>query len=420
MGTAIGSGGGTCGDDRHDRSQPARASTAAPASVVMVATTLPARPGDGTPEFVLTLARSIPDHDVTVIAPRLPGAARDEVIDGVRVRRVAYFPRRWEGLATDAIMPTLRAEKWRVVEAPFLFGALLLATWREVRGRRSVVINAHWIVPAGLVAMVVSFFTRAPYVVTVHGSDAYTLCGAQWRRVKQRVMRHAAAVLPVSEDIARMLDVTGAPVLRMGVDTAAIRTGVGARVPEAGLLVFIGRLADNKGVDVLIEAVSRLDGARLDVIGDGSERAALRQQAERVGVAGRVRFLGKLPKSQVLAALARAHLVVIPSRMGADGAKEGTPVVLCEAMAAGVPVVASDLGGLGECIHDGVDGVLVPPDDVDALTTVLHKALSGSLDVAALGRAAAHTAEGTLDISAVGGAYAQVLEDAATRRRLRR
>src|SRR5262245_57457959 len=81
--------------------------------VVVVATTFPARQGDGTPEFVLTLARSIPNHEVTVVVPRMPGAARSEVIDGVRVRRVRYFPRRWEGLAADAIMPRLRAEPWR-------------------------------------------------------------------------------------------------------------------------------------------------------------------------------------------------------------------------------------------------------------------------------------------------------------------
>src|SRR5690606_20157008 len=98
-------------------------------SVVVVATTFPARPGDGTPQFVLTLTRSIPRYDVTVVAPRMPGAPDDEVVDGVRVRRVAYFPQWWEGLAADAIMPTLRAEKWRIIEVPFIVGAMLIAAW---------------------------------------------------------------------------------------------------------------------------------------------------------------------------------------------------------------------------------------------------------------------------------------------------
>jgi glycosyltransferase involved in cell wall biosynthesis len=375
---------------------------------VVVATTFPARPGDGTPEFVLTLARSIPDHDVTVVAPRMPGAPRTEAIDGVRVRRVAYFPRRWEGLAADAIMPTLRTRPWRAVEAPFLVGALLLATWREVRREGAAVVNPHWIVPAGLVALAVQAVTGVPYVVTVHGADAYTLRGRLGRMVKRLVLRRAAGVLPVSGDIARSLYLSETPVLRMGVDTAAIRAAVGVRVPEDGLLLYIGRLVDKKGVDVLVEALARVDGARLEIVGDGPDRAALDQLAARLGVADRVCFRGKLPKAGVLAALARAQVAVIPSRVGAGGDMEGTPVVLCEVMAAGVPVVASNLGGLGECIDDGLDGLLVPPGDVDALAAALDKALTGGVDLAALGRAATATARRSLDISVVGAAYAEV------------
>ena len=381
-------------------------------SAVIVTTTFPARPGDGTPEFVLTLASSIPGYDVTVIAPRMPGAAGEAVHDGVRVRRVAYFPRRWEGLATDAIMPTLRAAPWRVVEAPFLVAALLLATVREVRRRRASVLNAHWIVPGGLIGLVVRALTRVPVVVTVHGADAYTMRGRAGRWLKARVLRRAAAVLPVSRDIARTLQLgDDVPVLRMGVDTAAIRAAVGDRAPVPGQLVYIGRLADKKGVDVLVDAVARCEGARLDVLGDGPERAALEARAAAAGVAERVRFHGKVPRSQVLAALARAQVVVIPSRVGADGDMEGTPVVLCEAMAAGVPVVASRVGGLAECIHDGVDGILVEPDDVDDLAAAIDEALAGGIDLDALGRAAAEEAGRSLDIGAVGAAYARIFDE---------
>ena len=135
-----------------------------------------------------------------------------------------------------------------------------------------------------------------------------------------------------------------------------------------------------------------------------------------MGVADRVQFSGKLPKREVLAALARAQAIVIPSKVGAGGDMEGTPVVLCEAMAAGVPIVASDLGGLGECVDDGITGILVPPDDPDALAATLTKVLSGSVDLDALGRAAATEAARSLDIAAIGAAYSEVLADAARRR----
>jgi glycosyltransferase involved in cell wall biosynthesis len=374
-------------------------------AAVIVATTFPARPGDGTPEFVLTLARSIRDFDVTVVVPRVPGAAREEVIDGVRVRRAAYFPARWERLAADAIMPTLRAEPWRLIEVPFLVGALFLTAWREVRRQRAVVVNPHWIVPAGLVAFALRLVTRVPYVVTVHGADAYTLRGRMAGRLKRLVLGRAAAVLPVSGDIARTLSLDPrAPVLRMGVDTGAIRSIV---------VLCIGRLADKKGVDVLVEAVARVPGIRAEIIGDGPDRQALEDRARRLGVADRVRFLGRQPKTSVLQALGRAEVVAIPSKVGAGGDMEGTPVVLCEAMAAGAPVVASDLGGLGECIVDGKTGLLVQPGDVDALAAALRKVASGAVDLDALGTAAADEAARSLDIGEVGRAYDQVMADAA-------
>jgi glycosyltransferase involved in cell wall biosynthesis len=399
---------------------PAPADPGAPAvarpAAILLTTTFPARSGDGTPEFVLTLARSLRAFDVTVVAPRMPGAAREELVDGVRITRFAYFPRRFEGLAADAIMPTLRAQPWRIVEVPCLFAALFVAAWREVGRQRAVVVNPHWIVPAGLVATVLRTVRRVPYVVTVHGADAYTLRGRISRLLKRVVIRRAAAVLPVSDDIARTLDLPAdVPVLRMGVDTRAVRDAMGERSPEPGLLVAIGRLADKKGIDVLLNALVKVPGARLDVVGDGPDRPALEAQVAELGLDDRVRFLGRRPREGVLDALRRATAVVIPSIVGAGGDMEGTPVVLCEAMAAGVPVVASALGGLEECLVDGKTGLLVPPGDVEALAGALSRVVDGLVDLQAMGHAAEEEAQRTLDIGTIGGVYDRVLGEAVRR-----
>jgi glycosyltransferase involved in cell wall biosynthesis len=93
----------------------------------------------------------------------------------------------------------------------------------------------------------------------------------------------------------------------MDFDTRAIREAVGARAPVDGLLVYVGRLADKKGVDVLLDAVAPVASARLEVISDGPDRAALKVRAERLGVLDRVWFAGGLPKADVLATLARAR-----------------------------------------------------------------------------------------------------------------
>jgi colanic acid/amylovoran biosynthesis glycosyltransferase len=385
--------------------------------LVIVATTFPGHPGDGTPEFVLTLAKSLADHEVTVVVPRMPGAPREETIEGVRVRRVAYFPSRWEGLASDAIMPTLRAQPWRAVEVPFLLGALFFGALKVVRHEHAEILNPHWILPAGAVAYLVGRVTRTPYVVTVLGADAYALKGRLARRLKRAILDGAAAVVPVSRDIARTLELKAdTPVLRTtGVDTAAVRQEVGERRPERKVLLSIGRLADKKGFDVLLRAMAEVPDVRLELIGEGPERESLQALAHQLGITNRVRFAGRQPRDAVFSALARAEAVVIPSKVGAGGDSEGTPAVLCEAMAAGVPVVASALGGLAECIVDGETGVLVPPGDVGALIEALRRVADGAIDLETMGRAAAAEAERSLDINLIGRRYEEVLAAAVRR-----
>src|SRR5579872_2888450 len=139
--------------------------------------------------------------------------------------------------------------------------------------------------------------------------------------------------------------------------------------PSGGVL-FAGRLAPEKGVDVLVEAVGRLDGARLDIAGDGPERPRLEHLADSVAP-GRVTFHGLLPKERVDALLGAAPVVVLPARW-----YENQPMVILEALSAGVPVVASDLGGASELIEPGVDGDLVPHSDPAALAAALGPLLA--------------------------------------------
>ena len=126
-------------------------------------------------------------------------------------------------------------------------------------------------------------------------------------------------------------------------------------------LVYVGRLAPEKGVDVLIDAIDRLDGLELAVIGDGDERTKLKRRA-----GPRVRFLGHLPPAQVRHAMLQARALAFPSL-----SYETFGLVMVEAMAAGLPVLASNLGGSPDLVRPEV-GELVAPGDVDAWVTALR------------------------------------------------
>lgn len=170
-------------------------------------------------------------------------------------------------------------------------------------------------------------------------------------------------VVPNGVDLARFPLLPRLPIARARAREAETR---GPR------LVVVGRLEPRKGVDLVLEAVSRLPHVTLDVVGDGPSGPALREHARRLGLLGRTRFLGAT--RDVSAALAEADFVVSGAR------KEGLGLALLEAMASGRPVVAPRVGGIGEFLRDGETGFLAeasaPNERVTALTRALDRALA--------------------------------------------
>lgn len=159
-------------------------------------------------------------------------------------------------------------------------------------------------------------------------------------------------------------------------------------VPERGVesggpVVVAGRLSPEKGVDTLIDAIGRIRGpVRLDVAGEGPDRERLEGLAAAAGD-GRVRFLGRLDSEAMDGLIADAVAVVLPSRW-----YENQPMIVLEAFARGVPVIASDLGGTPELVRHGTDGFLVPPDDCVALASALQSLLDDPARARAMGKAA--------------------------------
>jgi glycosyltransferase involved in cell wall biosynthesis len=143
-------------------------------------------------------------------------------------------------------------------------------------------------------------------------------------------------------------------------------TDIPVRVSPGSGILLAGRLSPEKGVDVAIRAVGEIDGAMLDIAGTGPDEAALRRLAESTAP-GRVRFHGLVDKAEVQRLMLAAAVVVVPSRW-----YENQPMVVLEALARGVPVVGSDLGGMPELIEPGATGDLVPANDTHALAEKLR------------------------------------------------
>lgn len=160
-------------------------------------------------------------------------------------------------------------------------------------------------------------------------------------------------------------------------------------------LLCLGRLVPAKGFDLALEAFarirSRFPGLTLDIAGDGSERESLAAQAERLGLADTVRFLGWVEPSAVHDCINTATLLLMPSR------REGLPIVSIQAAQMGRPVIAARVGGLPEAVIDGETGILVPPDEVNALAAAADRLLSRPAELERMGRLASTRARAQFD-----------------------
>jgi len=337
--------------------------------VLVLATRVPVRTGDGTPSFVLDQATALGDAaEVLILCPRVRGAPPRSSHGDATVVRFPYFPSRWERLADEAVMPQLGGNPLLWFQACAMVVAMVIAALRAHRAFRPQVIHAQWIVPSGVVARLLSLVFGTPYLVTSHGADAFMLERWPIRGLKRAVVRRSARFVAVSNDIsARYGGLTLSVVQPVGVDFQLWRSLTGPRSPEPGRIVFVGRLAAKKGVHVAIRAIAQLDDAILRIIGDGPQRMELQRLVETLGLQDRVAFLGQRTRPEVAAEFRTAAVVVIPSVQGEDGDLDGTPSVLGEAIASGVPCIASDIAGLRDHIESGRTGILFPPGDVPAL-----------------------------------------------------
>lgn len=190
------------------------------------------------------------------------------------------------------------------------------------------------------------------------------------------MLRQADVVFAVSAWGARTLVERG--YLPHAERVAVVRNGVAPEwfqrpdppLPTPCDLLFVGRLDPQKGVDLLLDALRRLPGTTLRIVGDGPQGEELRRTAADPALAERITFAGALDPHGVRAHMATAGALVLPSRT------ENYPLVLLEAMAAGVPVVATAVGGVAELLDDGAAGWLAPPRDPAALADVLRRMAS--------------------------------------------
>lgn len=363
--------------------------------VCILTSSFPRFEGDFPGSFVYELGRHLTDTgiQVLVLAPHDSGYSHREKMGDIEVYRFPYFiPRSLQRTCYRAgIADNLRRSWLARVQFP-LFGLSEIVTLLYIRLRYRIdIVNSHWMLMQGLTAALLQKSLGLPHISTIHAADLFALQSvAGGNQVARFITKGSDHIFTVSSYIRSSLDSligeeSGAEVLPMGVDISRFSSDLAAAPSQSLALLFAGRLVEKKGVKYLIQAMQivarQQPGCNLLIAGDGPLRRDLEQQVKSLGLDEEVTFLGQISQTMMPSLYRKVNLVVVPSIVDSQGETEGLPVVLLESLAAGKPVVASDVSGIADVVENSVNGFLVPPEEPTELATKILLALDSFQDI---------------------------------------
>jgi len=339
---------------------------------MIMTSTFPRWQGDTDPPFVLELARRLIDFcDIVVLCPHAAATKTREIVAGIRVKRFRYFFSRYETLAYGGgILNRFRQSRFYYCLVPFFLAGELAATIRCLISDRPDIINAHWLIPQGLIAVLAKTVTgsKAPLVCTLHGGDIFGLKGSVLAALKSFVLKKCAAVNVVSNAMAETVTEYGIDprrinVIPMGVDLInSFTPDESAKTPKS--LLFVGRFAEKKGLIYLIDALPAVldkhPDARLTIVGHGPLEGAVKNRIAALGIQHAVTIAGAVENTKLPKIYQSCKIVVFPSIVDDSGDTEGFGLVMVEAMGCGCAVIASDLPVIHDTVIDGQTGLLSP------------------------------------------------------------
>ena len=323
--------------------------------------------------------------DIQVLAPAYKGLKSHE-IDGVKVNRFRYAPASWEFLTHEEGAPSKMANKpWlQLLAIPYIISGFFKCI-KICRKFKPDIIHAHWPFPHAYIALGAAKLFKIPLVLNFHGAELLLIRKKKWvRPLLKFAISQAQAVFANSSFTAskikalRNVDVEWSPY------GTTLETGTGNAEPHAingkFKILFVGRHIERKGIRYLIEAAKYLprDQFEIRIVGVGDLTEELKKLASESATpdSAEIIFTGKLSPEALANEYKSANVFTLPAIVDSKGDTEGLGVVLIEAMELGLPIVASNVGGIPDVVIDGETGILVPEKDPEALANAYKRLAS--------------------------------------------
>lgn len=347
--------------------------------VLVVTSVFPRWKDDSTPPFVFNLCKDLAQAGcrITVLAPHSLGAKKEEVWDGLRIVRFNYFwPDALQSLFYEGgMLVRLRKNPLRGLLIPFLVVAQCLAI-RAILKEGYDLIHAHSLLPQGMTAALAGD-KSVPLVTSSHGADVHLL-DSKWGSLLSWAVKKSRALVANSSATQDRL-------LELGAQPASVKRipatpnypdpqGPTHSPPAEPCIFFAGRVIEEKGVDLLIEAmpeiISEFPQARLRIAGSGALDDHLRKRITELSLQESVTLLGWQSSDALRKEMQSATLLVAPSRM-----IEGQNLVVTEALSVGCPVITTPRGGVLDLIKDKKTGIVIAEPEKEAIVEAVTDGL---------------------------------------------
>lgn len=345
--------------------------------ICIVPTMFPKYKGDYYGSFVYDEAKELVKrgYEVHVLTQHNPKISYEEIMDGIIVHRFRWLePKKFKALVHFmGVVDTLRIFTLIIS----LFFNLFRLTYKNDFN----IIHAHSTVPTGLVAVLVSKIMKIPIFITVHGMDVNNYIEHPFKRLISFTLKNCDMVITVSNDLAKKVKSLGVDgnnikILRNAVDTNRFKPSNIQKIRKKYninekdiLILFVGYLDTFKGVFELLGAFHELskkrENIKLMMVGEGPKITELKNKVSEFELEKSVIFAGKISHKIIEEYYQSADIFVLPSY------SEGVPLSILEAMASGLPIISTKVGGIPEIIEEGKNGFLVYPKDKKKLEMFL-------------------------------------------------
>lgn len=347
-------------------------------NVLVTATTFPRYKNDNQPNFVKDLSKELYKNglNVHILVPHDYGLKPDEEFDGLHVHRFIYFLPRLEKVVYGGLLPNIKKNKFLILQLPFLFLFQLVGIIRLVKKYKINSVHSHWLFPQGLSGAITKKIFNIKHILTIHGSDLFTFLKIPLGKFLIRfVIKNTDYVTCVNNEIKNkiksLININKISVITMGVNTKEFKN----KFKFNNKVLFLGRLADKKGVGYLLEAAKILKNRDIKflIAGDGPLRKELENFVNINKLQDKVKFLGYVHGKEKIDLIKSCGIFIIPSIETRYGDQEGLPVSLLEAMAASKSIITTKVGGIKDIIRNNHNGILIKEKNPKEIINAINR-----------------------------------------------